>query len=223
MFKNIFLAPGRLLATAFKDKKRNYRSVRKKTPQGAGVFIVSLAVWLLLLAGIMTAADKSGLLKEILDAGVEVAQSRAVDGGAESVPAPTPDGAASGDAAASGGETGGQEAAAPPDAVAPPEGQANQGGGAVDVPPPESAAAAERWLVILHTIPKAAREEAERRQKQYQGQGLQVEIMDTDAFPRLLGGNWIIALGPFEGRADALAAANKAKEFNANLMVRRGL
>ena len=47
--------------------------------------------------------------------------------------------------------------------------------------------------------------------------------MDTDAFPRLKGGNWIIAQGPFEDRASALTAAEKAREFNSGLMVRRGL
>ncbi len=68
-----------------------------------------------------------------------------------------------------------------------------------------------------------ARQEAERRQTQYRNRGLQVEIMDTDAFPRLVGGSWIIAQGPFDGRAEALDAANRAREFNSNLMVRRGL
>jgi hypothetical protein len=38
-----------------------------------------------------------------------------------------------------------------------------------------------------------------------------------------VGGSWIIAQGPFDTRALALDAANKAKEFNSNLMVRRGL
>ncbi len=75
MFKALFLAPGRLAANSLKDKKRHYRSVRQKTPGGPGVLLVSLAFWLLILAGLMVAVDKSGLLKEALDAGVEVAQN----------------------------------------------------------------------------------------------------------------------------------------------------
>jgi hypothetical protein len=103
----------------------------------------------------------------------------------------------------------------------------NPASGPITGNPPASAttevAEAERWLVILHTIPKSARDEAERRQNQYRDRGLQVEIMDTDAFPRLVGGSWIIAQGPFDSRAQALEAANTAKEFNSNLMVRRAL
>ncbi|MGL4208270.1 MAG: hypothetical protein ACRCTY_02665, partial [Candidatus Adiutrix sp.] len=60
-------------------------------------------------------------------------------------------------------------------------------------------------------------------QAQYRNRGLRVEIMDTDAFPRLRSGSWIIAQGPFDDRNSALAAADHAKSFQSGLMVRRGL
>lgn len=225
MLKSLLLAPGRLLAKGAKEKKRNYRSVRHKVPGGPGVILVSLLFWFLILAGLMLAVDKSGLLKEVLDAGVEVAQNtgaaETAENGEEGPAAPPAEGSAEGGA--------GTAAPAPPAANDSPTMSGdlqNPGSGPTgDTAPPAApeTAAAERWLVILHTIPRNARAEAERRQSQYQSRGLQVEIMDTDAFPRLVGGSWIIAQGPFDSRAAALEAANRAKEFNSNLMVRRGL
>lgn len=227
--KGLFLAPGRLLAKSVnKDKKRNYRSVRHRAPGGPGVIFISLVFWFLLLAGLMLAVDKSGLLKEVLDAGVEVAQG----GGALETPE-------SGEAASGGPAEGSPEnngaASAPSSTPAAPDSPSmsgnlqNPGSGPITAPPaapagsPTETVEAERWLVILHTIPRNARGEAERRQSQYASRGLSVEIMDTDAFPRLVGGSWIIAQGPFDSRAQALEAANRAKEFNSDLMVRRGL
>jgi hypothetical protein len=79
------------------------------------------------------------------------------------------------------------------------------------------------WLVVLHSIPSSARAEAERRQAGYKAKGLEVDILDTNAFPRLQPNLWIVALGPFDNRAEALAAADRAKEFNAGLRLLRGL
>lgn len=223
MFKNVFLAPGRILAKAFKDKKRNYRSVRSKTPGGPGVVLVSLGFWFLIVAGLLVAVDKSGLLKEVLDAGVEVAQTA---GGAGTPEGDAAEGAGAAPPAAGGEATDGERNAAQPSGTtgALSGNLSNPGTGpATSTASGTTEAAAERWLVILHTIPKMARDEAERRQNQYRAQGLAVEIMDTDAFPRLLGGNWVIAQGPFDSRDQALDAAAKARAFNADLMVRRGL
>ena len=47
--------------------------------------------------------------------------------------------------------------------------------------------------------------------------------MDTDAFPRLKSGNWILALGPFDDKTGTLAAANRAKAHNPGLRVIQGL
>ncbi|UQZ89938.1 hypothetical protein C4J81_12250 [Deltaproteobacteria bacterium Smac51] len=222
MLKTLFLAPGRLLAKlVVEDKKRNYRSVRSKPVITPGTILISVAFWFLILAGILVIVDKSGLLKQALDAGVEVAQNVNVI----QVPGEGEQPNGTGTEAASTG--GGPAAGLPESGSGTLSGNLNNPseGPIVNAPQSSSAEAVEteRWLVILHTIPKSARDEAERRQNQYRNRGLHVEIMDTDAFPRLVGGSWIIAQGPFDDRAAALEAANNAKEFNANLMVRRGL
>ena len=214
MLKDLFLAPGRLLAKIFsREKRRSYRSTRSRPGVGLGTVILSLISWLALAGVGLYAADKAGLLKQALDVGVEVA-GQGVGDDPEPTPPPVEPGS---DISATGAITpGGQTAgggSTPPTASSP---QTTPPAGAVQ---PET----ELWLVILHTIPKNARKEAEKRQNQYRSKGLGVEILDTDAFPRLSAGYWIIAQGPFEDRASALAAADKAKAFNSGLMVRRGL
>lgn len=215
----LFCIPGRLLAKLFsRDKKRAYRSVRSQPGYGPGIILVSLVCWLALAGGILFAVDKSGLLKQALDVGVEVAQGGGGEG-TEPQPdnpvtdpppaAPVTSGSATGGLSAEGQST------SLPSTVT--GGEAPAGG--VNTPVIE----VEQWLVILHTIPKSSRDEAERRRAQYRNKGLEVDILDTDAFHRLRKGNWIIALGPFEDRAEAFAAADRAKQFNSGLMVRRGL
>ncbi|MDR1045007.1 MAG: hypothetical protein LBP33_07810 [Candidatus Adiutrix sp.] len=207
MLKGIFLAPGRLLARLFRrDRRKVYRSARSRSGAGPGTVILSLVAWLALAGALLYSIDQAGLLKQALDAGVEVAKG-AEDDPTPPLPPPVRD-----------RSTGGQlntGPAGPSDAEIPP------GSSHLNVSP--SPAETEMWLVILHSIPKSARAEAERRQSQYLSRGLNVEILDTDAFPKLRPGNWIIAQGPFDDRASALAAANKAKAFNDGLMVRRGL
>ena len=213
MLKDLFLAPGRLLGKIFsREKRRTYRSTRGRPGVSPGVVILSLLSWLALAGVALYAADKAGLLKQALDVGVEVAGQNAEGDTPDPAPAPPalPDSTSASGAITPGGQTSGG-------GVLPPAGSTAQTGAAIQ--PPET----ELWLVILHTIPKEARQEAERRQTQYRSKGLGVEILDTDAFPRLSTGYWIIAQGPFEDRASALAAADKAKAFNSGLMVRRGL
>lgn len=215
MLKDLFLAPGRILARLFsRDKRRTYRSTRGRPGVALSTIILSLVSWLALAGVGLYAADKAGLLKQALDAGVEAAKG-AEEGAAPSVPQAREE---TGEPTIKG--------------TLNPDGQPVGSGVLSPVPPastpPATEAAArqpetELWLVILHTIPKEARKEAERRQAQYRSKGLGVEILDTDAFPRLSAGYWIIALGPFEDRNSALAAADKAKTFNSGLMVRRGL
>lgn len=210
MIKALFLAPGRLVSKLFsKDKRRQYRSVRQRQAGGPGVGLLSLLVWLLLLGGLIVLADKSGFLTEALDMGVE-AVSGASDNSADEDQGPSAlaDGAK---AALSG----------PPPALAQPAETAESVESAAVVG--ESLQRSELWLVILDTIPKSARDEAERLQIRYRNRGLEVEIMDTDNFPLLLSGYWIIAQGPFDSRADALAAGNIAGTYKSDLIVRRGL
>jgi hypothetical protein len=81
----------------------------------------------------------------------------------------------------------------------------------------------EIWLVIVESIPKAHRSEAERALARHKKKGLDLEILDTDAFPRLKSGLWALANGPFDTKKEAEAAALILKPKVKGLMVRRGL
>lgn len=208
MLKDLFLTPGRFLTKLFaKEKKRTYRSTRSRPTESLWVAALSVICWLVLAGCLIYSIDKAGLLKQALDVGVEAAT-----GGAETQPLSEPGEPEAESGSATGTLT--QNGQAPPSSTTGPPAVANQGQTSVET---------ELWLVILHTIPKSAREEAERRQTQYLSRGLRVDILDTDAFPRLRSGSWIIALGPFETRAAAVAASEKAAPFNNGLMIRRGL
>jgi uncharacterized iron-regulated membrane protein len=204
MLTGLFLWPGRLAARLFSsDRKKDYRSRRPRSEATGRLALLSLILWLAGAGALLFALDRTGLLKEALDAGVEAAQ-----GERTAPPAPEP---------------------------APPEPDAPTAGGALTQPEPvaapidqtaQTAPAAletEMWLVILHSIPKTGRAEAERRQAGYKTRGLEVDILDTNAFPKLPPNYWVIALGPFDSRAEALTAADRAKAFNSGLMIRRGL
>lgn len=199
MILDLFLSPGRLIARLFFwNKKRTYRSLRKRSGSGPGIFLLSLLIWLTVIGGVLYTVDQTGLLHTTLDTGIETASQ------AEPLLK--------------------QPAASVEPELTP----------FIETPATEEQTATEHlminpsqevemWLVVLHTIPKKARDEAERRQAQYLVKGLVVEILDTDAFPKLQSGYWIIAQGPFDDRTSALAAADIVKTFNAGLRVLRGL
>jgi len=213
MLMGLFLWPGRLAAGLFSsDRKKEYRSRRHRAETTGRVVLLSLVLWLAGAGVLLFALDRTGLLKEALDVGVEVAQGeRPAEPVSAPEPTPEPEPATEPEPAP----------AVAPEAPAPAETTA----GGLPAPAEEAPAAveAEMWLVILHSIPKAGRDEAERRQAAYKAKGLEVDILDTNAFPRLPPDYWIIALGPFDRRAEALTAADKAKAFNSGIMVRRGL
>jgi hypothetical protein len=78
-------------------------------------------------------------------------------------------------------------------------------------------------LVIVESIPKRARAEAEQSQTRYKRRGLDIELLDTDAYPLLKSGMWALAMGPFDTKAEADVAAAELKPKVRELMVRRGL
>ena len=204
MLKGLFLWPGRLVAGLFSNdqQKKEYRSRRRSETTGR-IALLSLVLWLAGAGILLFALDRNSLSKESPDTGVKATRQ----GGGEAEPVPP----VTETAAPEPGETAtdGALAAARPES---PAAQAAQ-----------PAMETEMWLVILHSIPKTARPEAERRQAGYKTRGLEVDILDTSAFPRLPPNFWVIALGPFDTRAEALTAADQAKAFNSGLMVRRGL
>jgi len=75
MLTGLFLWPGRLLAGLFSsDRKKEYRSRRQRAETTGRVVLLSLFLWLSGAGVLLFALDRTGLLKEALDAGVEVAQ-----------------------------------------------------------------------------------------------------------------------------------------------------
>ncbi|MDR3134905.1 MAG: SPOR domain-containing protein [Deltaproteobacteria bacterium] len=82
---------------------------------------------------------------------------------------------------------------------------------------------AEAWLVIVESIPKDKRAEAEQSQARHKRRGVTLEIVDTDAYPRLKGGMWTLASGPYDTEREAQEAAAAIKPKVRDLMVRRGL
>jgi hypothetical protein len=84
-------------------------------------------------------------------------------------------------------------------------------------------AISEAWLVIVESIPKDKRVEAEQSLARHKKRGLNLEIVDTDAYPRLKSGMWTLASGPYDTEKEARAAAAIIKPKVRDLMVRRGL
>lgn len=221
MLKKLFLAPGRLLLTILSaGKRKKYRSSRNHPGIGFGMILLSLLCWLVIAGGVLFAVDKAGLLKQALDVGVEVTGVNAGD-----KPAPGPgDGATAEEDGNHPTASGSLISGAGDDSALPQGGQNISGGGGTAVAENQQPGeVAEMWLVILHSIPKSARDEADRLRKQYKTRGLEVDVLDSDAFPRLKRGLWLVAIGPFEDKNSATEAANKATKFNAQLMVRKGL
>lgn len=222
MLKDLFLTPGRLLTRIFaKEKKRSYRSARSRPTESLATIVLSVVCWLALAGCVLYSIDKAGFLKQALDVGMEVATNGGEEVTDPSTPTPANDpGHSSGSVTGSlntNTNSGGQ-VAAPAAAESARPAQSGQ-----------TEVGAEMWLVILHSIPKTdeGRREADRRQSQYIGRGLRVDVLDTDAFPLLRGNKgeswWIVAQGPFDTKDAALAAADKARSFNSGLRVRRGL
>jgi hypothetical protein len=81
----------------------------------------------------------------------------------------------------------------------------------------------EAWLVIVESIPKTARQEAERSLARHKKKGVALDLLDTDAYPKLKSGLWALAMGPYDSKKEAETAAATLKPKVKGLMVRRGL
>jgi uncharacterized caspase-like protein len=77
------------------------------------------------------------------------------------------------------------------------------------------------WFVILGSFPQAQRSDALSRQSWLRGQGIDAQVIDTDAYPNLTDGLYAIVLGPF-GKAAAEANLPDARRFVGDAYVKSG-
>lgn len=54
-----------------------------------------------------------------------------------------------------------------------------------------------QWFVVLESFPQSARHMADKRAEKLTGIGRQVNVVDTDLYPKLPSGLWALVLGPF--------------------------
>jgi hypothetical protein len=244
MLKKIFLAPGYYFLRKFSKKRKKFRYVSSSYEAGPALRISSLFWLALVFIGAVSYASFSGDGSETLEAAApgnaiapypsalpdrpqapeyappppSMAESARL-----SPPAPPP-GSEGADNAGSASEpltsvqssaaAGAQGAPAP--LVVPPE---LRGSGELTV----AVNAPEVWLVIVSSSPKADRDKVEADQARHKRRGLNLEIMDTDAYPLLKSGMWTLALGPYYSRTEAEAAAREIQPKVKETMVRRGL
>jgi hypothetical protein len=217
---DLFLAPGRYLCRKFSRSRKKTRYQARSVNRGP-VVPVSIITWLavavlvvvvvLFLGTSPVPPPKKPPSEQNQEQVASNAQSGAVSGpvaqaGLTPQNAPTPQAQSNPQAAASA-----PEAHVGEETVAALSGQLE--------PPP----ATEIWLVIVESIPKSARAGAEESLARHKRRGVNLELLDTDAYPLLKGGMWTLALGPFDTKKDAEAAAAEIKPKVRDLMVRRGL
>jgi hypothetical protein len=235
MILRLFLAPGRLLCGNKQPKGRKRMRYSQRNPYRASQVIVSILVWLAVFGGAWALGQR--LLRPdpppplaTLSGQTEPDSSAApvfpAPGQGPAQPAQAPGGIQAGLAALQGRPQG----QAPASQEGQPAGQNSQPQTELRVPDDlrvpagqSPAASPQVWLVIVESIPKAARAQAEEALARHKRRGVNLELMDTDAFPRLKSGMWTLAMGPFESRAEAEAKAAEIKPKVRDLMVRRGI
>ncbi|MDR3204278.1 MAG: SPOR domain-containing protein [Deltaproteobacteria bacterium] len=220
MFKDLFLAPGRFLYGIFHKNTQQRLKYKRINYVPAAVPPLALASWLAIIFAAVLFVFKVGT--DPLPKGYQAPeQAKSTPDAGQIAAAPSKPDQATAQAAA--------QAAAAQVAVL-----ANRTTAEVSPPiveEPKSAPSiatqslppAQAWLVIVESIPKKAREEAEQALARHKRKGLELELMDTDAYPLLKSGMWTIAKGPFDTKKEAEAAAKVIKPKVRDLMIRRGL
>ncbi|MDR2354408.1 MAG: SPOR domain-containing protein [Deltaproteobacteria bacterium] len=226
MLQDIFLAPGRFLNHTFSKKRKKFRYVARSHEAGK-ILSLSVLAWLCIIflacvakAGFSTGPEPitASLVPPTILQPEEVpppplSQAPSVE---PALPVPQlPNMAQS--AALNQPLPSGTSTQTSPDLVVVPRELLPRPDSPPLEPPPEA------WLVIIESIPKSARTKAEESQSRQRKKGLEVELVDTDAYPRLKSGMWALALGPFETKAQADLAAQRIKPKVKEFMVRRGL
>jgi hypothetical protein len=216
MIVDLFMAPGRFICRSFSKGRKRSRYYSTVAEQGPAV-LLSILSW------VFVAALAVGLVLKFASPPIPrdyepEPTSPPAAAGVLQTPAAPPASSASADN--------------PPQAAEAAIGRAVQptstsiATSAAEPPAAEVVAAplaAEVWLVIVESVPKSARTEAERSQARHKRRGVELDLADTDAYPLLKGGMWTLVKGPFDTKAEAEAAARELKPKVKDLMVRRGL
>jgi hypothetical protein len=219
MLKDMFLAPGRYICRKFSRSRKKSR-YQSRTLHKGPVVPISIFAWLLAVGvayGLVVWLGSPPIPRDLLEAqnsapppAATTAASQPQAGAAAST-APQTTTTASGNLTASAPNNSTEAAGSSlVQSVSPPAVTEN-------VPPPEV------WLVIVESIPKKSRTEAEQSQARHKKRGVDLELLDTDAYPLLKSGMWTLAMGPFDTKLEAEAAALEIKPKVRDLMVRRGL
>jgi hypothetical protein len=210
MLKSIFLGPGRFFFGQPSTEELRARRWNLKVRSQSPAIFVSLIFWLLLMAGGYLLLQKFSNVDPPPPKPRAEIKSLTPTGAQPSGTAPMVVSTASGGSLGASSPTNQTSGAVTPaaDPIAPVE---------KALPPPEI------WLVIVESIPKSARSEAERALARHKKKGLELELLDTDAYPKLKSGLWALAQGPFDSKKEAEAAALVLKPKVKSLMVRRGL
>ncbi|MDR0354412.1 MAG: hypothetical protein LBJ64_01560 [Deltaproteobacteria bacterium] len=234
MFKDFFLSPGRWFC---RERHRG----KRKTVRGAKEVISGPVVPISVATWILVALAAFFLVMKLASPPVrtpppaeppDVAAARAE--AARESPAPQAAGTAQGAAPAAAPQAAppavAQNAEAATPGAAPGSSTSAAGSLAVSLDgsgesatPAPTVPVNEAWLVIVESIPKRARAEAEQSMARHKRRGVDLELFDTDAYPLLRSGMWTLAQGPFDSKREADAAAAVIRPKVRDLMVRRGL
>ncbi|MBA3767491.1 MAG: SPOR domain-containing protein [Acidobacteria bacterium] len=69
-----------------------------------------------------------------------------------------------------------------------------------------------KWFIILGSYPKAESNKANERLNFIRGRGYDARIVDSDDYPNLKGGLWVVVMGPF-ARNEAEGIKNKMRSI----------
>jgi cytoskeletal protein RodZ len=218
MFTTIFLGPGRvILGESLSDAGRHRRFRQSSFRRNGPVAVVSLVFWTVLTgAGVFLCSVFGTNVDPPPPPQKAQVEGNKVEGNKVEANNAKDRSYALSSANASPAQTPAQAQAAPDVASSKASGPLEAKKVALTQPP-------EAWLVILESIPKSARPQAERALEKQKKKGLNVELFDTDAYPRLKSGLWALGVGPFDTKKEALEASEALKPKFKGLMVRRGL
>lgn len=78
--------------------------------------------------------------------------------------------------------------------------------------PVDTSTASGKWFIILGSYPRAESNKANERLNFIRERGYDARIVDSDNYPNLKGGLWVVVMGPF-ARNDAEGLKNKMRSI----------